>query len=200
MAYALFPNARCELNYTNIYELMVAVLLSAQTTDVSVNKITPHLFEVYPDLASLAQADQNTLEPLIKSIGLYHTKAHHLHDLAHVLIEQFEGQIPSDLEHLLSLPGIGRKTANVIVSVGFNRPGLAVDTHVLRVCSRYGIVPIKATPLQTEMILKKALPEAHWGQAHHALLFFGRYLCTARLPKCAQCPLKNECRYKKMNP
>ena len=175
-------------------------MLSAQTTDFSVNKITPRLFAAYPDLASLAQADQNTLESLIKSIGLYHIKARHLRDLAHILIEQFESLIPSDLEHLQSLPGIGRKTANVIVSVGFNRPGLAVDTHVLRVCRRYGIVPIKATPLQTEMILKKALPEVQWGQAHHALLFFGRYLCTARLPKCDQCPLRTECRYKKMNP
>ena len=196
----MFPDAYCELNFRNVYELTVAVILSAQTTDPSVNKVTTRLFESYPDPQSLALADQTTLENIIKSIGLFKTKAMHLIELAKILVEKYEGQIPSDFDTLKSLPGIGRKTANVILSVGFNLPGLAVDTHVLRVSVRYGVVELDADPNKTEMILKEALPQEQWGIAHHAILFFGRYHCTARSPKCDNCLLSKECRYKKMNP
>lgn len=196
----MFPDAGCELMYKNVYELTVAVILSAQTTDPSVNKVTPRLFELYPDPHRLALADQNSLENIIKSIGLFRTKAMHLIELAKTLVEKYEGQIPNDLDTLKSLPGIGRKTANVILSVGFGLPGLAVDTHVHRVSLRYGVVKPEATPTETEMILKEALPQDKWGDAHHALLFFGRYHCTARSPQCDICSLKKECRYKKMNP
>ncbi len=195
----MFPDAGCELNFRNVYELTVAVILSAQTTDPSVNKVTPRLFELYPDPKSLALADQSSLENIIKSIGLFRTKAMHLRELAQVLVDKYDGKIPNDFDTLKSLPGIGRKSANVILSVGFNLPGLAVDTHVLRVSIRYGVVELDSDPTKTEMVLKAALPENEWGNAHHALLFFGRYHCTARAPKCDQCLLKDECRYKKMN-
>lgn len=200
VARTLFPNAACELNFKNNYELSVAVILSAQTTDPSVNKVTPAVFRAYPNAKKLAQAELVTLEMMIKTIGLYHTKAIHLIAFAKSLIEKFEGEIPCDINQLQTLPGIGRKTANVIVSVGFNQPGLAVDTHVLRVSQRFGIVPIDAKPLLVENILKIALDKEVWSDAHHALLFFGRYHCTARKPKCDTCPLNQECRHIKMNP
>jgi endonuclease-3 len=199
-AKSLFPNAGCELNFKNVYELSVAVILSAQTTDPSVNKVTPEVFKAYPDPFQLAQADLVLLENMIKTIGLYHTKAKHLIEFANVVVKNFEGEIPHDFNQLQTLPGVGRKTANVIVSVGFNQPGLAVDTHVLRVCQRFAIVKQDADPLLVENTLKEALDESEWGEAHHALLFFGRYHCTARSPKCEFCPLNQECRYRKMNP
>lgn len=195
----LYPNAGCELNFNNVYELSIAVILSAQTTDVSVNKVTPRLFSAYPDFYSLSEANLSNLEELIKTIGLYHTKSKHLILLAKQVVEKFDGKLPENFELLQTLPGIGRKTANVILSVGFNLPGLAVDTHVLRVSQRFGFVPKGASPLSAELILKKALPESQWSEAHHAILFFGRYLCTARNPKCDICPLSEVCRYKKMN-
>lgn len=199
-ANALFPNAGCELDFRNVFELSVAVILSAQTTDSSVNKVTPSIFEAYPDAKSLAKAELISLENMIKTIGLFHTKAKHLIAFASELVNKFDGQVPSDFDQLQTLPGIGRKTANVIVSVGFNQPGLAVDTHVLRVSQRFGIVKNNADPLLVETTLKKALDQEEWGKAHHSLLFFGRYHCTARNPKCDVCPLNQECRYKKMNP
>jgi endonuclease-3 len=199
-ARTLFPNADCELNFINVYELSVAVILSAQTTDPSVNKVTPAVFKAFPDVEHLAQAELVTLENMIKTLGLYHSKAKHLIDFARGVVDKYEGQVPSDFVQLQTLPGIGRKTANVIISVGFNLPGLAVDTHVLRVSQRFGIVKKDANPTQVEMTLKNALNESEWGEAHHALLFFGRYHCMARNPKCESCPLKLECRYKKMNP
>lgn len=197
---ALFPNAECELDFKNVYELSVAVILSAQTTDPSVNKVTPNLFMVYPDPKHLAHAELFDLENMIKTIGLYHTKAKHLIAFAKDLVEKYHGEVPNDFDQLQTLSGIGRKTANVILSVGFHQPGLAVDTHVLRVSQRYGIVAIDADPLRVETILKDALDPNEWGEAHHALLFFGRYHCTARKPKCESCPLNDDCRYKKMNP
>jgi endonuclease-3 len=197
VAGALFPDARCELDHTNVFELTIAVILSAQTTDPSVNKVTPVLFQHYPDPQSMAQADIIELESMIKSIGLYRSKAKHIKALSRMLIDEYDGKIPDDFDELQKLPGIGRKTANVIVAVGFHQPGLAVDTHVLRVSQRLGLVPINADPNQTEMILKKALPKEQWGDAHHAILFFGRYHCLARSPKCELCPLKEECPYHK---
>jgi len=199
-ARALFPNAECELDFKNVYELSVAVILSAQTTDPSVNKVTPNVFMMYPDPEHLAHAELLDLENMIKTIGLYHTKAKHLIAFAKDLVEKYHGEVPNDFDQLQTLSGIGRKTANVILSVGFHQPGLAVDTHVLRVSQRYGIVAIDADPLRVETTLKDALDRNEWGEAHHALLFFGRYHCTARKPKCESCPLNNDCRYKKMNP
>jgi len=193
----LFPDARCELDHTNVFELTIAVILSAQTTDPSVNRVTPALFERYPDPQSMAQADISELESMIKSIGLYRSKAKHIKELSRMLIEHYNGKIPNNFDELQKLPGIGRKTANVIVAVGFHQPGLAVDTHVLRVSQRLGLVPQDADPNQTEMILKKALPKEQWGDAHHAILFFGRYHCLARTPKCEICPLKDDCPYHK---
>jgi len=197
IAGALFPDARCELDHTNVFELTIAVILSAQTTDPSVNKVTTALFERYPDPQSMAQADIVELESMIKSIGLYRSKAKHIKELSRMLIEHYNGKVPDDFDELQKLPGIGRKTANVIVAVGFHQPGLAVDTHVLRVSQRLGLVPQDADPNRTEMILKKALPKEQWGDAHHAILFFGRYHCLARNPKCEICPLKDDCPYHK---
>ena len=180
-----------------MFELTIAVILSAQATDPSVNKVTPALFQRYPDPQSMAQADIVELESMIKSIGLYRSKAKHIKALSRMLIDEYEGKIPEDFDELQKLPGIGRKTANVIVAVGFHQPGLAVDTHVLRVSQRLGLVPQDADPTQTEMILKNALPKEQWGDAHHAILFFGRYHCLARNPKCEICPLRVECLYHK---
>ncbi len=195
----MFPDASCELKFKNVYELSVAVILSAQTTDPAVNRVTPDLFKMYPDMRHLATAELVHLESLIKSIGLYHTKARHLQSLAKILVEKFNGEVPADFDVLTTLPGIGRKTANVIIAVGFNQPGLAVDTHVLRVSQRYGIVAKDADPFITEMTLKKALNRNEWNFAHHALLFFGRYHCKAKHPKCDTCPISSDCRYKKTN-
>jgi len=197
----MFPDADCELDHRNVFELTVAVILSAQTTDPSVNKVTPALFEKYPTPQLMALASLTEIEALIKSIGLYRNKAKHLKALSNELIDRFDGVVPDDLDSLKSLPGIGRKTANVILAVGFGLPGLAVDTHVLRVSKRLGLVPPSADPTKTELALKKVLPMEQWGHAHHAILFFGRYHCTARKPKCEVCPLASECLYhKKTNP
>lgn len=193
----MFPDATCELDHRNVFELTVAVILSAQTTDPSVNKVTPALFEKYPDPHSMALAPLSDLETLIKTIGLYRNKAKHLKALSLKLVEEFSAVVPNDLDLLRSLPGIGRKTANVILSVGFGLPGLAVDTHVLRVSKRLGLVAPSADPTKTEMALKKALPQEKWGDAHHAILFFGRYHCTARNPKCVECPMADDCLYHK---
>lgn len=194
-ASALFPDAGCELDHRSVFELTIAVILSAQATDPSVNKVTPALFKAFPDALCMAQAALVDLENLIHSIGLYKTKAKHIKALSEILTQRYHGEVPDDFEILQTLPGIGRKTANVIMAVGFNKPGLAVDTHVLRVSKRLGLVDVDADPTKTELVLKKALPEAQWGDAHHAILFFGRYHCTARKPHCEQCPLSLECTY-----
>ncbi len=145
----------------------------------------------------MAQAELIDLENLIRSIGLFRTKAKHIKALSEILTQDYHGEVPDDFKLLQTLPGIGRKTANVILAVGFNKPGLAVDTHVLRVSKRLGLVDQDADPTKTERILKKALPESQWSDAHHAILFFGRYHCTARKPHCDQCPLSSECLYTK---
>lgn len=193
----MFPDARCELDHRNPFELTVAVILSAQATDPSVNRVTPRLFEAYPDAFAMAQAKQEDLESLIKTIGLFRSKAKHLIALSRTLVSDYEGQVPSDFELLQRLPGIGRKTANVIVAVAFGQPGLAVDTHVLRVSKRLGLVGEDADPTKTERFLKKALPQETWSDAHHVILFFGRYHCTARKPKCETCPMAEDCFYRK---
>jgi endonuclease-3 len=195
VAERLFPNARCELDFRTPFQLAVAVILSAQTTDLAVNRITPALFEAYPDAKTMAEASLETLENLLRTIGLYRNKARHLQDLAKTLVTTYDGKLPDDFEVLCRLPGIGRKTANVIVSVAFGQPGLAVDTHVLRVTQRVGLVSLSDDPTKAELKLKRKIPKSRWSSAHHAILFFGRYHCMAKKPACATCPLADRCRY-----
>ena len=192
----LFPDAGCELNYKNLYELCIAVVLSAQTTDKSVNKITKDLFNAYPDFASLAQANTNDVEAIIKSIGLYRTKARHIIALSKEVIKRFSSTLPKTRKDLCSLPGVGRKTANVILSEGYHIPAIAVDTHVSRVSRRLGI----ACPLDDVLAIEKKceafFPKQDWHLAHHLLIFFGRYVCKAQKPDCYKCPF--ECKERRM--
>lgn len=189
----MFPNAKAELDYKNNFELLVAVVLSAQTTDVSVNKATPELFLKYPTPQLMSKANQNDVEKLIKSIGLYRTKAKHLIELSNLLVNKHNGEVPNNREDLQSLPGVGRKTANVVLANAFNVPALAVDTHVQRVSIRLGIAKKGSNPLQVENGLYKKIPKQYWIKLHHQLIFFGRYHCLARNPKCFNCPLYDVC-------
>lgn len=189
---ATYPDASTRLHYDNLYQLMVAVVLSAQCTDEQVNKVTPALFKHYPDINSLANADLNELEKLINGVGLFRAKAKNLKAAAIIIQERFNGQIPDQFEDLLTLPGIGRKTANVIISVGFGKPGLAVDTHVQRVANRTGMARAK-TPHQTEVQLKQNIDPQDWNQTHHLLIFHGRQICKARNPLCDVCPIEKYC-------
>ena len=188
----IYPDASTRLHYDNLYQLMVAVVLSAQCTDEQVNKVTPTLFKYYPDINSMAKADLNKLEELINGVGLYRAKAKNLKESAVIIRDKYNGQIPDQFEDLLNLPGIGRKTANVIISVGFGKPGLAVDTHVQRVANRTGMAHAK-TPHQTEMQLKQNIPRNRWNQTHHLLIFHGRQICKARNPLCDTCPIEKYC-------
>lgn len=193
----MFPNAQCELVHRNAYELVVAVLLSAQTTDVSVNKVTPVLFERFPDVESLANAQVEEVESCIRQIGLYRNKAKNLILMAQKVVNDFHGEIPKTMEELTSLAGVGRKTANVVLSEWFHVPSLAVDTHVERVSKRLGLVQQEATVLETERVLKRKIKKSRWIQAHHLFIFFGRYHCKAQHPLCDTCPLIQQCKYKK---
>lgn len=190
----IFPDAECELHHESDFQLLVAVVLSAQTTDVSVNKITPALFAAYPDAFAMAKATPEEIEPYIRSIGLFRNKARNLSALSQALVENFNGVVPSSYKDLQSLPGVGRKTANVVRSVAFHIPSLAVDTHVARIAKRLGLAEFGDTPDQVEAHLQKALDRDTWNQAHHDLIFFGRYFCTARKPNCAECPFQDFCR------
>lgn len=183
---ALYPDAQTILKYRNNFELLIAVMLSAQTTDVAVNKVTKKLFERFPDPASFVASSPEEIEPYIQSIGLYRNKAKYIYTCSNQLIKNFGGKVPSNRKDLESLAGIGRKTANVVLSVGFNIPAFPVDTHVSRVCKHHGIVPPDATPLEIEKIVTDILPADLWNQAHHALIFFGRNICTPRNPKCGE--------------
>jgi len=190
------PAAETELLYDNPYQLLVAVVLSAQCTDKRVNQTTPALFAAFPDIPSLATATPEAVFQLIKSISYPNNKAKHLVALAQKLIRDFEGVIPMTVEELVQLPGVGRKTANVITSVIDRQPNMAVDTHVFRVSHRLGLVPTTATtPLSVEKWLTKFFPEALVHKAHHWLILHGRYTCLARSPRCQECGLKMLCRY-----
>lgn len=195
--YRMYPNATCELNFLNNEELAIAVILSAQTTDVSVNKVTPKLFDQFKNMDELANAKVEDIEKCIHSIGLYRNKSKNIKLFAQQLVEKHHSILPSNEEDLKALAGVGRKTANVIQAVGFNIPALAVDTHVERVSHRLGLVTQKANILQTELQLKRKISKDEWISSHHALLFFGRYYCLARNPKCDNCPLNDICRYYK---
>ena len=190
------PAAETELLYDNPYQLLVAVVLSAQCTDKRVNQTTPALFAAFPDIPSLATATPEAVFQLIKSISYPNNKAKHLVALAQKLIRDFEGVIPMTVEELVQLPGVGRKTANVTTSVIDRQPNMAVDTHVFRVSHRLGLVPTTATtPLSVEKWLTKFFPEALVHKAHHWLILHGRYTCLARSPRCQECGLKMLCRY-----
>lgn len=188
-----YPNAECALTHGNIYELIIAVVLSAQTTDKSVNKVTPILFDKYPDPESLANADKNDVMEILKKIGMYKTKAKNIISLANKLVHDFHSQVPNDYESLILLPGVGRKTANVVLSVGFGQQRIAVDTHVFRLANRIGLVDEKDV-LKTELSLMKRIPEEKWSETHHSLIFHGRNCCTARNPKCDECVIRQWCK------
>lgn len=192
----LFPNASCELNYKNVYELSVAVILSAQTTDKSVNKVTPKLFEKYPDIFTLSIANKKDVEDIIQSIGLYKRKSEYIIDFASYVIEKYKGTIPNSIDELIKIPGVGRKTANVIISEGYKLPGFAVDVHVSRVSNRLGLVNSN-DPNKIEIELKTMFPKEEWHIMHHRLIFMGRYLCKAQKPECFRCPFINKCLYDK---
>ena len=188
-----YPQAECALDHRNNFELLIAVALSAQTTDVSVNKVTPALFEKYPDAKSMAAADQGDVIELIRTIGMYKTKSGNIIRIAQELCDRHDGEIPEDYDALVALPGVGRKTANVVLAVGFGHQRIAVDTHVFRVSNRIGLAREKDV-LKTEYALMKILPEDRWTEAHHSLIFHGRNCCSARNPKCSACPIEVLCR------
>lgn len=190
----LFPDACCELNHESDFQLLVAVMLSAQTTDKKVNQLTESLFEKYPTVNELSQANISQLEQDIKSIGLYRNKAKNLLAMAHALIEQFNGVVPSGQKELESLPGVGRKTANVVRSVAFDIPAFAVDTHVERISKRLGFAKKDDTVLMVEKKLCRSIQKERWNKAHHQFIFFGRYFCKAMNPNCQECKLKDMCK------
>jgi endonuclease-3 len=190
------PEAETELIYDNPYQLLVAVILSAQCTDKRVNLTTPALFEKFPDVHALSQASFDELFPYIKSISYPNNKTKHLIGMAQKVISDFNGEIPMTVEELIQLPGVGRKTANVITSVIDQQPNMAVDTHVFRVSRRIGLVPLTAsTPLAVEKELIKHIPASLIHKAHHWLILHGRYICVARRPLCEQCGLQQACNY-----
>ena len=191
----LFPDAHCELNHRNAFELLIATILSAQATDVGVNKVTPKLFERFPTPAHLAAASEEEVIECIQSLGLYRSKAKNIRLCAQQLMERFNGEVPKTREELVSLAGVGRKTANVVMSVAFNIPAFAVDTHVERISKRLQICRKKDTVLEVEETLCRKIPKELWSRAHHWMIFFGRYHCTARKPKCHECPLLEMCAF-----
>lgn len=189
----IFPNVGCELIYHHDYELVIAVMLSAQTTDKSVNKVTQVLFSHFPSLDALANASIKDIQEDIHSIGLYKNKANNVIGIAKKLISDFSYQVPSDKELLQTLPGVGNKTAGVIRTEIFKIPDLPVDTHILRIAKRLKFVKENATPLEVEKILKKLIDESSWIKIHHQLIHFGRYFCLARNPNCENCKLRSYC-------
>jgi endonuclease-3 len=193
------PDAETELIYDNPYQLLVAVILSAQCTDKRVNMTTPAVFEKYPDPQSLSKASFDELLPFIKSISYPNNKTRHLIGMSQMLMEKFNGQVPLTVEELVQLPGVGRKTANVITSVVDNQPNMAVDTHVFRVSARIGLTVGATTPLATEKQLLQYIPRELVHVAHHWLILHGRYVCVARTPKCGECGLRPACKYYQKN-
>lgn len=189
------PVAETELVYKSPYQLLVAVILSAQCTDKRVNIITPPFFKVFPDAESLSKAPVEKVFELIKSCSYPNNKAKNLVGMAQTLVNEFNGVVPSDIDEMQKMPGVGRKTANVIASVVFKLPAMAVDTHVFRISNRIGLTTNSRSPLETEKQLVKYIPEAKLAIAHHWLILHGRYVCIARKPKCAECGIKDFCKY-----
>ncbi len=190
----MFPDAHCELHHSNPFELTIAVLLSAQCTDETVNKVTPSLFHKYKRPEDYLAVPLEELEQDIRRIGLFRNKAKHIQKLCQLLLDKFDGQIPEAHEDLVELPGVGRKTANVVVSNAFGVPAIAVDTHVERVSKRLGLAGWDDSVLEVEKKLMKRVPREEWTQTHHRLIFFGRYHCKAQNPQCEVCPLLDLCR------
>lgn len=190
----MFPDAECELKHANPFELVIAVLLSAQCTDVLVNKVTAELFKKYKTPEDYLAVSLEELQQDIRSIGLYRNKAKNIRKLCEVLIENYGGEVPRTKAELEKLAGVGRKTANVVASVAFNEPAIAVDTHVERVSKRLGICRWKDSVVQVEETLMRKVPIKEWSDTHHRLIFFGRYHCKARNPECPTCPLLELCR------
>ena len=189
----LFPLAKCELFYSKDYELVIAVMLSAQTTDKSVNAVTPILFNKYPSLDTLNDASLEDIEEILKPIGLYKNKDKNLKGIVKDLIERFNYQVPSNKEQLMTLPGVGNKTAGVIRAEIFKIPDLPVDTHILRISKRLNIAKKEDEPIDVEKKLKKLIPEERWIKSNNQLIHFGRYFCTARSPQCENCKIKDMC-------
>ncbi|MDF2524133.1 MAG: nth [Clostridiales bacterium] len=189
-----YPDAHCELTYRTPFQLLVATMLSAQSTDKTVNRITDKLFLKYPSLKDFLKLPQEALEKEIKEIGIYRNKAKNILAMCNELETRFEGEVPSDMEALVSLPGVGRKTANVVLSNAFGIPALAVDTHVFRVSNRLGLAESDKGE-ETEEQLMNCIPRERWSNAHHWLIWHGRRICEARKPKCIDCPLTPFCRY-----
>ena len=190
----LFPNPKCELIYHNDYELLIAIVLSAQTTDKRVNMVTPILFSKYPTLEKLSEAPIYLLEEILKPIGSFRKKAIYVKDIAYNLTTKYQGVVPTDREKLEKLKGVGRKTINVFLSEYYNYPAIAVDTHVERISKRLRIASKKATVLEVEEKLQKFFPKDEWAKRHLQLVLFGRYYCKAVKPDCSSCPLKELCR------
>lgn len=190
----MFPDAHCELNHSNEFELLVAVMLSAQTTDQSVNKVTETLFQKYKTVEDYAKAPIEQLENDIKRIGLYRNKAKNLSLMANKLLEDYNGIVPRSQKELVKLPGVGQKTANVVVSVAFDIPAFAVDTHVERIAKRLGFAKKEDSVQVVEKKLCKSIPKERWNKGHHQFIFFGRYFCKATNPNCQECPLFEMCK------
>lgn len=190
----MYPEADCELRFGSVFQLLVSVVLSAQTTDKSVNQVTQVLFEKHPDAESIAFMTEEELQTILKRIGMYRTKAKNVLMLARIIHEEYGGEVPGDYDKLIQLPGVGRKTANVVLANGFGEQRIAVDTHVFRVANRIGLVE-EADVLKTELSLMKAIPKTKWVKMHHALIWHGRRVCDARRPLCGQCRLNGICLY-----
>lgn len=190
----LHPEVTTELEFGSVFQLLVAVVLSAQCTDKRVNQVTPELFAHYPDARAMAEADEAEIYEYVKSVSYPNAKARHLVELARMLVDEYGGEVPNDFDALLRLPGVGRKTANVMQAVAFGQSAMPVDTHVYRVSHRLGLVPSTAdTPLKVEKMLVKHIPAEDLARAHHWLLLHGRYVCTSRKPHCDKCELNNIC-------
>lgn len=189
------PNVTTELEFGSVFQLLVAVMLSAQCTDKRVNQVTPELFAHYPDAQSIAAVEAEDLFPFIRSISYPNAKAQHIVETARIIVDKYGGEVPQLFEELVTLPGVGRKTANVMEAVAFGRAAMPVDTHVFRVAHRMGLVPKSAnTPLKVEMKLKANIPDEYMADAHHWLLLHGRYICQSRKPKCNNCPFDSICK------
>lgn len=193
----MYPDAHCELDYQTPFQLLVAVILSAQTTDKSVNKVTPQLWQHYPTIADLAAANVVDVENDLRTIGLYKNKARNIVKTARAVLQDFDGVVPKTHKELGSLPGVGRKTANVVLAEIYKVPSIAVDTHVSRVAKRLNISAQDASVTEIEHDLMKKIPKRDWIVTHHRLIFFGRYFCLAKNPKCAICPVQSYCKYYK---
>lgn len=192
----MIPNPKCELEYSKPYELLMATVLSAQCTDSRVNQVTKVLWNHFA-LATLAMADVKEVERIIYPVGTYHNKAHYLIDIANRLLKEHNGEVPNDFNYLVTLPGVGRKTANVVLSNIYDMPAIAVDTHVYRTSHRLGLVPKNKNVYETEQYLMRVIPQDKWSRLHHQLVLFGRYTCKAKNPLCENCLLKEYCHYEK---